>query len=179
MIGEEAGPVLEHPRRGEIYRWIERFPGCNRNQIAEGLGLFYSHVDFHADCLLEQDRIVKRKSGNADILLFAYDHRHLWEREETRVLYGRAATREVALLVFEHPNANTETLAEHRDSSTSTTQRHLRLLRKAGLIEAKSVGRRVVYRPLEPLSNWVTDAGAEYHEQFCGGQRDGSISNGV
>lgn len=156
--------VLEQPKRDRIFTWLEYRPGSNRNQLASGLGLFYNSVKYHLDCLLDHGLVVQRESVKDDLVFFRGEDRGLWDDVNTRVLYGRSPTREVALWVHENPGAVAPGISEALDTSVSSVRVHLRCLKEYELVECVPLDGWETFHPAASLVEWVEGPGQGFLE---------------
>lgn len=128
----------------------------NNNQIAKALGLRPTLVIFHAD-RLEEVGLLERRAGwsGRETYLFTPENAHLWEEESTRLLYGRAPVRPVALYLADNPGAQTHEIAEVLGMSVRTAREHVRILHERGLVDRVQVEQWFEYYADESLVTWA------------------------
>lgn len=156
----DGGSLFDNGTRERIRDLLIRMPGTNKNQIARRLDLHPSLRDYHLKKLLREDLVVTRSSVRGrEILCFWWEDADLWNDLRTRVLYGRRASRLVALYIADHPGATTAEIGGALDRSGATIRYHLGTLGGRSLVERERDGRRIHYRPAGHLVSWVEDVG--------------------
>lgn len=159
--------LLEHPVREGIYEVLAERPGLNKNQIAEELDLYSHQLEFHLQRLEDHDLIVQLPGSKGhEVLLFRTEDRDLWKDESTRVLFGRAPIREVAMYVAETPGATVREIADATDRSPDAVRYHLRTLREHDLATSLRLARRTEYHPSEQLGEWVDGVGENFYRPW-------------
>lgn len=163
-LDEVQRSALRHETRRAIFQLVARTPGLNKRQIASRIGIERSTAHHHLERLEAYDLVVLLPGARQDdeVLCFHPDHAHLWEAEETRLLYGQAPLRHVALYIYEDPGATTEEVAEALEAAPRTIQEHLARLRDLGLVEMHRFRRRVEHYPSDRLDAWANDVGDCY-----------------
>jgi hypothetical protein len=86
----------------------------------------------------------------------------LWSAEETRILYGRSATRTIALLVANSQGATAKAIGDACEKDVSTARYHLNILRDRDLVRRLRFGHSVEYIPLGLLRDWMAAVGDRY-----------------
>lgn len=170
-----AEAVLEQPTRRRIVEELEQRPGLNKRRLCDHLDLYMSQVDLHVERLEEAGIVVTRPGvRDREVLVFRSEDADLWENERTRVLYGRAATRQVGLYLAENPGAETQGIAEALDLSPPTIRHHLRILRTHDLVAHLQVGQSHEYHPSNELRDWARTVGRHFPRSHDGSaQPDG------
>lgn len=163
--------LLEDPTRQAIVAHLEQAPGLNVSQLRRRVGAARNTVEFHLRRLARADLVVtKRRDEGHEVLCFLATDASLWEREATRVLYGRRANRQVALFVAEHPGSSTRGIAEAVDREPVTVLHHLKTLREHGLVERLREGNEVTYFPSPTLARWIQDVDGDYQRCWRAGE---------
>lgn len=167
-ITDAQARALSHERRQEIMDALSQTPGLNKNQISGRLGVDPNLVEFHLDRLETHDLVVQRPSAQGqETLCFRTEDAHLWEDEDTRILFGRRRTREIGLYLAEHHGASSDELAEAFDLTPVTIRYHLRTLGDHGLVEQLRFGRSVEYHAREKLEAWARDIGEPFERPWA------------
>lgn len=155
--------ALAHELRQELYDRVRKRPGLNKNLYACEMGIDRDLVDFHMRRLEELGLVVvKRSVRDSEGLCFAAEDRCLYENPDTRVLFGREGTREVAIYLAENPGTTTKEIADALHKAPTTIHHHLRALKGFELIDSLRLDRRVIYHPEETLADWVDAIGDRY-----------------
>lgn len=141
---------------------LEELPGLHKAQLARRVGVHPSTLDHHLD-LLAWVELVVEKDGVRDneVVCFLLEDEHLWAVESTRILYGRAPARQVALYVAANPGATSEEIGRAFGRAPATARGHLRTLRENGLVLKLVLG-KTHYYPTETLKDWVGTVGEGY-----------------
>lgn len=168
---DEWGDFFTLPNRCELIRQLWKTPGLNVNQLRERLGVYRHTVEFHLEKLKERGLVVTYQRGKgAEILCFLARDSHLWEHEPTRILFGRASNRKIALYVSENPRARCREIAEAVGLQKVTVSHHLRALNAHGLVGYERTGNAVQYFPMPTLEAWVEDVGPCYRRPWKKGE---------
>lgn len=155
--------LLHNETRRRIYDLITELPGLNKNLVAKGSGISLSLADFHITRMEEPGILVTKPAAKeGETLCFRAEDVHLWEDPQTRILYGRSPTRNVALYLAENPGTSTEEICEAVEVSDTTVRYHLRSLRHRCLACLQRLDRRVVYHPQDALLDWVEEVGNRF-----------------
>lgn len=164
--------VLEEPARRRIVDELDKRPGLNKAQLAKRLDLRPQQVGYHVRRLQKADLVVTRPSPRgSEVLVFRAEDQDHWTNERTRILYGRAPIRRIALYLAEHPGADAREIATVVDLSPDTVREHLRTLRDRDLATALRVSRSNEYHPSRELRSWAQTTGQHY-------ERPGSSATG-
>jgi DNA-binding transcriptional ArsR family regulator len=158
--------LLENPVRRRIVERLDETPGLNNNQLSKRVGVPWNLLRFHLQRLADAGLVVVREGvrGEQKVCFLAKDE-HLWERDETRVLFGRRSNREVALIVARNPGATVAEIAEAVDLTDVTVRYHLETLRDHGLVERIRTGRSYDHHPTEALKAWVDEVGEVFERE--------------
>lgn len=150
----------DHPVREQILDLVGDRPGLNKHQVAQALGLHDNVVEHHLGRLTQAGAVVLRDaSRERETLVFRTEDADLWDDERTRILFGRAAKRNIALYLADHSGAMTQEIAEALGLSPVTIRHHLRVLREHDLVQRHRAGRTFRYEPGEVLDAWIERAG--------------------
>lgn len=162
-ITRAQASMLENPTRRRIVEHLRETPGLNKNQLRCRLDVLRNTLEFHVGRLEDQGLVVtKRRAESNEVLCFLAADEHLWEEEQTRVLFGRSSNRQVALFVEEHPGSSTEEIAQAVGLEPVTVLHHLKTLREHGLVQRIRKGNDVNYYPEPSLEAWVADFDESY-----------------
>lgn len=166
--------LLEDPTRRAIVELLDRTPGLNVSQLRRRADVARNTMEFHLRRLSEADLVVteQRDDGN-EVLCFLQVDAALWDRQATRVLFGRSSNRQVALCVEEHPGSSTEEIAKAVGLEPVTVLHHLRTLRDHGLVERMREANAVAYFPSPRLEAWVEDVDGDYERPWRRSGTDG------
>lgn len=159
--------ALRDETRRAIFELVARTPGLNISQVARRFDVDRSKAEHHLERLEAYELVVQLpgERGN-EVLCFHPDHEHLWEDDRTRVLYGQAPVRHVALFVHAHPGAATKRIADALESAPRTIRDHLAMLRGHELVEMHRFQRRVEYHPTDVLEAWAEAVGDCYRRPW-------------
>lgn len=171
LAGEQLDEVqrsaLHLERRRAVFELVARTPGLNKRQVGQRLGIPRSSAAHHLERLEAYDLVVLLDGDReGEVLCFHPEHVHLWKDERTRVLYGQAPVRYVAIYVHENPGTTTQDLAEALERAPRTIRDHLTVLLDRGLVERHRFHRRVEYHPTEVLEAWADDVGGCYRRPW-------------
>lgn len=162
--------LLEDPTRRAIVRILSRTPGLNVSQLRRRADVARNTMEFHLRRLSEADLVVtEQREGSNEVLCFLPTDACLWERQATRVLFGRRSNRQVALFVEEHPGSSTTQIAEAVGLEPVTVLHHLKTLRDHALVERVREGNEVAYFPSPTLEGWVEDVDGNYERRWGSG----------
>lgn len=161
-ITRAQASMLENPTRRRIVEHLRETPGLNKNQLRCRLGVLRNTLEFHVGRLEDQGLLVTKRAESNEVLCFLAADEHLWEEEQTRVLFGRSSNRQVALFVEEHPGSSTEEIAGAVQLEPVTVLHHLKTLREHGLVQRIRKGNDVHYYPEPSLEAWVADFDESY-----------------
>lgn len=155
--------LLEDPTRREIVRVLRETPGLNKSQLRRRVDVLRNTLEFHLSRLEERNIVLTRQvpTGN-EVLCFLAADEHLWADERTRVLFGRASNREIALYIAEHEGPATREIADAVDLEPVTVLHHLETLREHDLVDRVRTGNNVSYFPSSALEAWVDEVGDAY-----------------
>lgn len=155
--------LLRSPVRKRILRQLRETPGLNRNQLCEKLGLSENNLRFHMERLEDRGLIeILPSIRDKEQLCFLTEDKHLWDDEDTRILFGRCSTRHIAIYIAQNPAASTSSIADAIGRKNVTVRHHLCKLEDRDLIERVRVGRAVEYHPTEPLTDWTDELADAY-----------------
>lgn len=159
--------LLRHPVRARIFELVDSVPGINAHQMSKRLSEHTSLIKFHADRLKRAGLLVPRPSEKGcEILCFTPATVGLWERPETRVLFGRNTARWIGLFVAENAPTETRVVGEAVSRSLATVRHHLRVLREKSLVRREWNGRKALYLPERVLERWAVDLGRRYRRPW-------------
>lgn len=154
--------LLRNMIRRKIIDLLAGAPGMNKHQIAKALGIHLNSVIFHVKRLVDVGLLESRAGWNGrQTHFFTPELAHLWEEEATRVLYGRAPVRLVALYLADNPGTHSHEIAEVLGMSPRTVREHLRILREGGLAEGVQVEQRIEYYADELLVTWAQEVAGD------------------
>lgn len=155
--------LLEQPTRREIVDVLARLPGLNKNQLAQRLPVVRRTAVHHVDVLASADLLVVRPSERGrEKLCFLHKHAHLWEDRSTRILYGQAPTRIVALYLVDTEPVTTDEIVQALEKTPAAVRTHLARLRERGLATKLRGARRSTHFATDQLRDWVKEWGDEY-----------------
>lgn len=162
-----AEPLLSQPTRGAIHELLSDTPGLNKSQVGRRVDEDPSLVDFHLDRLIEGEIVVTRPSekGHA-VLCFPRKLIGLWTPENTRILFGRTATRQVGLYIADQPGTTTSVVSDGVDLTPGTVRHHTDLLESYDLLRREVPGRRCLWYPTDELERWALDPGRRYRKPW-------------
>lgn len=142
---------------------LELCPGLNQQQVAERVGIGWSALTVHLERLSEAQLVVVRPGERErELLCFLADDELLWHDEHTRILYGQAATRRVALRLADDSPASARQIATDLERSVPRVREHLGRLRERELALKARTGNRVRYHATGRLLAWAEDVGPHY-----------------
>lgn len=161
--------LLRNPHRQAIVDQLKRTPGVNKNVLATSLDIGRSSLDFHVDRLRRADILVTKPGlkGRQRVCFLQRDE-HLWEDPKTRILFGGAPARNVALYIAENPGATVEDLSKALGRSESTVRHHLKALREHGLVDTIRIGRTHEHHPQPSLLEWTCEVGGGFERPWEG-----------
>lgn len=94
------------------------------------------------------------------------------ERPDVFTALANPTRRDLLQALLEHGPQPAQSLAARFDMARPSVSEHLRLLREAGLVEERRVGRQRIYRleaePLREVADWLTP-----YERFWSGRLAG------
>lgn len=150
----------DHPIRDRIIEILGRFPGLHKRGIRGPLGIGAGELEHHLAKLEKAGELVTRTGdGINQTVCFLAQDAHLWDDEDTRLLWGRHLTRPVAAYVTEHPGCTSLGVAEAVDRSLRAARHHLRKLQRSNLVIPSRSGNRVGYEPVKKLVMWMLEHG--------------------
>ncbi len=156
----ESGSLFANETRERIRELLIRMPGMNKNQLARRLDIYPSLRDYHLKKLIRDGLVVTRSSARGrEILCFWWEDADLWHDPRTRILYGRRASRLVALYIADHPGSTSSEIGAALDRSDATIRYHLDSLLGKCLVARERDGRQIRYRPSDRLTSWVEEIG--------------------
>lgn len=142
---------------------LDRCPGLNQHQVGERLDLEWTTITQHLERLSEARLVVVRAGDReGELLCFLARDELLWHDDHTRILYGRAATRRVALRLVDDPPAKAAEIAEDIGRSVRRVRDHLVRLRERELTIKVRSGNDVLYHPTGRLLAWADDVAEGY-----------------
>lgn len=150
--------ILRNNHRVQILECLRCRPGMNLRQLGRALGLGVTSVQFHIGRLENHGLVATRTSEKGrETLCFRPDDVSLWDRPETRILFGRGPARDLAVHLAENPMTNVAAAAEAIGVSVYTVRRHIRVLEEHDLVERLRVNRDVLYHAEPELEEWVEE----------------------
>lgn len=155
--------LLAHATRRAVFETVARTPGLNKHQVATRADVGHKVADHHLERLEAYD-LIELFDGprEGEVVCFHADDASLWEDEATRILYGRAPCRRIALYIWANPGCTTDDLCQALDKRPRTIQEHLSALRERGLVRRLWWDRRAEYHPTERLEAWANAVGDRY-----------------
>lgn len=155
--------LLRDETRRAIFELVARTPGLNKHQIATRAGIGHKLANHHLERLQAYDLIELVDGPREDeVVCFHAQDATLWEDESTRILYGRAPCRRVAMYVQANPGCTTDDLCQALDKRPRTVQEHLATLREWRLVQRVWLDRRAEYHPTDSLEAWAHAVGHRY-----------------
>lgn len=155
--------LLAQSTRREIVELLARAPGLNKQQIARRIGIHRRTLDSHLT-LLTWAELVAVRSGERgrERICFTSPHAHLADDEATRILYGQAPTRRVALYICENEPVTTEETGQALDRSEEAIRQHAAKLRERGLTRMVRSAGNAYHGSTEQLRDWYEAWGEGY-----------------
>lgn len=154
---------MENPARSDIVDLLDRCPGLNQQQVGERLDLEWATLTLHLE-RLSQARLVVVRAGErrGELLCFLARDELLWHDDHTRILYGQAATRRVALRLVDDGPSSAQEIANDLERSVRRVREHLVRLRDHELALKARTGNDVLYFPTARLLAWADDVAQGY-----------------
>jgi predicted transcriptional regulator len=140
--------ALEHPRRKQIFDYVQKNPGTNFREISRKTGIAAGTVRHHLNVLERSDLLVERQHGST-IRLFE-NHGKYDRNWADMVLLREAVLATLYGWLKEHPNSPQKAVLEGMEAhgwSRSTTQHRLARLVDGGLVSIRLQGRLKIYSP--------------------------------
>jgi predicted transcriptional regulator len=138
--------ALEHPRRKQIFEYVQRNPGTNFREISRMTGIAAGTVRHHLNVLERSELLVEHQHGST-IRLFE-NHGKFDRNWSDVVLLREASLGALHAWLVEHPGSSQKAVLAGMEAlgwSRSTTQHRLARLVEGGLASIRLQGRLKIY----------------------------------
>ncbi|HUR25286.1 MAG TPA: winged helix-turn-helix transcriptional regulator [Candidatus Thermoplasmatota archaeon] len=142
--------ALEHPRRKQIFEYIQLHPGANFREVARNTGIAAGTVRHHLNVLERAGQIVEHSHGST-VRLFE-NHGKFDHNWSDLVLLREPALGKLHDWLKAHPNSPQKAVLEAMEAeqwSRSTTQHRLSRLVEGGIASIRLQGRLKMYSIVE------------------------------
>lgn len=147
--------ALEHPRRKQIFEYIQRHPGANFREVARNTSIAAGTVRHHLNVLERAGQVVEHSHGST-VRLFE-NHGKFQHDWADRVLLREPALGQLHAWLKDNPGSPQKVVLEAMEVegwSRSTTQHRLSRLVDGGIVSIRLQGRLKLYsvaeRPVAP-----------------------------
>jgi predicted transcriptional regulator len=142
--------ALEHPRRKQIFEYIQQHPGANFREVARNTGIAAGTVRHHLNVLERSGQVVEHSHGST-VRLFE-NHGKFDQNWSDLVLLREPALGKLHEWLKAHPNSPQKAVLEAMEAeqwSRSTTQHRLSRLVEGGVVSIRLQGRLKMYSVVE------------------------------
>jgi len=142
FIHNEKEGILELDARKKTYETVERFAGCNFNEIVRKSGLSNGSASYHIHYLIRHNLVKEEKKGNRAAYF------PIWPRSENSKLLAllrQKSVRGIILFILENNNCEHGEIADFAKISPSTVTWHLKKLEDENVIISSKQGRTKKY----------------------------------
>jgi predicted transcriptional regulator len=142
--------ALEHPRRKQIFEYIQQHPGANFREVARNTGIAAGTVRHHLNVLERSGQVVEHSHGST-VRLFE-NHGKFDHNWSDLVLLREPALGKLHDWLKAHPNSPQKAVLEAMEAenwSRSTTQHRLSRLVDGGVASIRLQGRLKMYTVID------------------------------
>lgn len=151
-------PLLHHPVRQAIVRWVDAHPGGHLGGLVRDLRLGWGNAHHHIDRMRGEGLLVLEQESNR-VHLFRPGQVPREERRLFAVL-EHDCLRNVVEVVSDHPGINQRRLAEELGITPTAARKHVRRLVEEGILGASRDGRQVHYDVVAGLPSGILGSSA-------------------
>lgn len=142
--------ALEHPRRKQIFEYIQQHPGANFREVARNTNIAAGTVRHHLNVLERSELVVEHAHGST-VRLFE-NHGRFQHNWSDLVLLREPALGKLHEWLKAHPNSPQKAVLEGMEAeqwSRSTTQHRLSRLVDGGVVAIRLQGRLKMYSVID------------------------------